>query len=505
MQIRSVASDKAALQRMPVTGRSGSFGGLASVRMVDGQLFLLNEWLEGIDRTAREVWQTQGEVITPEFVRDILVPEAITLIDVRKSTVESNVTRAASKFSEDPYSARHRLAIQIGQLKARVSEKYEIEVRTLEHEQAHKPRPRVPEPIRPVTTSGSLSLNSASKPSEVPHEGRDDWGRSPVAFISYSWDSEEHKKWVLALASRIQGKDGVKIILDRWDLRPGEDRTMFMERGVTDSDFVILICTPDYCQKANSRKGGVGYEATVITGELAENINPGKFIPLLRHGEWDSSSLPIWIKTKLGVDLRGNPYSDEQYQELLRALHKVPLKPPPIGPKPVFETSAPDHQEIDPPEWAVRAMRLDEDLTPYDRDATRRKLAVFRIDALHPRLTVWLTNRSDRSILVKSVSLWHSSDGRNHKRLSHGVPSDNRVFVELRPRTEDVPIAFVTDEDAQLKLQSLGVVEKHLAGYEFSDDLDVEVRVEYDLLGVDDEYRETVRVRVQVNRQIKSL
>ncbi len=140
------------------------------MRMVDGQLFLLNEWLEGIDRVAREVWQTQGEAITPEFVRDILVPEAIMLIDVRKSTVSSNVTRAASQFSEDPYPAQHHLVIEIGHLKAKVSEKYEIEVLTLEHKQARKPRPRVPEPIRPVSTSGSLSLNSTSKPSEVPHD-----------------------------------------------------------------------------------------------------------------------------------------------------------------------------------------------------------------------------------------------------------------------------------------------------------------------------------------------
>ena len=353
----------------------------------------------------------------------------------------------------------------------------------------------------PQTRQAAAPKSSAT--SAADEEGGD-CGHSPVAFISYSWDSEAHKDWVLALAGRLQGKDGVKIILDQWHLQPGGDKAIFMEKSVTNSDFVILICTPGYARRANDREGGVGYEATIITGELADNINQGKFIPILRDGDW-KSSLPVWIKTKVGVNLRDNPYSDEQYQVLLRALHKEPLKPPPIGPKPVFETSTPADQEVVPPEWAVRAMLEDADLTPYDREATRRKLAVVRIDALHPRLTVWLTNRSDHSIRVKSVSLWYGNDGRNHKRLSHGVPSENRIFVELRPHTEDAPIAFATDEDARLKLQTLGVVEKHLAGYEFSDDVDMEVRVEYDLLGVDDEYRETVRVRVQVNRQIKSL
>jgi hypothetical protein len=63
----------------------------------------------------------------------------------------------------------------------------------------------------------------------------------------------------------------------------------------------------------------------------------------------------------------------------------------------------------------------------------------------------------------------------------------------------------MTDDDAMLKLQSLGVVERHLATYTFSDDVDLEVRIEYAMVGGEDEYRETLRVRVHGNRQIESL
>lgn len=198
--------------------------------------------------------------------------------------------------------------------------------------------------------------------------GPDTSGHRPVAFISYSWDSDTHKDWVFNLANRLQGKDGVQIILDQWHLPAGHDKAIFMEKSVTRSDFVILICTPDYARKADSRVGGVGYEATIITGELAENISQGKFIPVLRQGEW-KSSLPVWIKTKSGIDLRNNPYSDDQYEDLLRALHNEPRKPPPVGPKPDFRDRQSVSQEIVPPKWAGRAM-LDEDLTPYDRKAT---------------------------------------------------------------------------------------------------------------------------------------
>jgi hypothetical protein len=207
--------------------------------------------------------------------------------------------------------------------------------------------------------SASATASQSAAPESFVTNSADDRSdgsaQNPVAFISYSWDSEAHKKWVLDLAYRLQGRDGVQVILDKWHLQPGGDRAIFMEKSVKDSDFVILICTQDYARKANNREGGVGYEATIITGELADNIAQGKFIPILRDGDW-KLSLPVWIKTKVGVDLRGNPYSDELYQDLLRALHKEPVKPPPVGPKPVFGNSAPVDQEIVPPDWAVRAM-----------------------------------------------------------------------------------------------------------------------------------------------------
>ena len=160
-------------------------------------------------------------------------------------------------------------------------------------------------------------------------------GRPPLAFLSYSWESEDHREWVLQLATRLQRDDGVEVILDRWHLLPGQDKTVFMENGIARSDFVILVTTPVDSKRADDRTGGVGYEAMIISGALAEKIDQKKFIPVLRNGDW-TSSLPIWIKSRLGVDLRGNPYSETSYHDLLRALHQEPLRPPPIGPKPVF-------------------------------------------------------------------------------------------------------------------------------------------------------------------------
>ncbi len=38
--------------------------------------------------------------------------------------------------------------------------------------------------------------------------------------------------------------------------------------------------------KGDARKGGVGYEGGIITGEMLELGNHEKFIPLLRSGAW---------------------------------------------------------------------------------------------------------------------------------------------------------------------------------------------------------------------------
>jgi len=158
----------------------------------------------------------------------------------------------------------------------------------------------------------------------------------PTAFISYSWDGPEHKDWVLRLAERLRAQGGVRVILDRWNLGPGEDRTHFMEESIRTSDFVLIVCTPAYATKANNRAGGVGYEAMIITSQLAQRIQQNKFIPVLRSGKWDDSSVPIWLQSKIGVDLRSDPYKEDEYGLLLRALHRAHLKPPPVGPKPVF-------------------------------------------------------------------------------------------------------------------------------------------------------------------------
>ena len=143
------------------------------------------------------------------------------------------------------------------------------------------------------------------------------------------------------LAEKLRSQ-GVTVILDQWHLNVGGDRTHFIESNITASDFVVIVCTPIYATKANKRDGGVGYEAMIITSQLAQRILQDKFIPVLRSGNWDDSAVPIWLQSKIGVDLRGDPYDQKQYDILIQGLHKAHDLAPPIGPKPVFAANRAD-------------------------------------------------------------------------------------------------------------------------------------------------------------------
>ena len=55
----------------------------------------------------------------------------------------------------------------------------------------------------------------------------------------------------------------------------------FMEFAVAWAGRVLMICTDAYVRKANEGKGGVGYEAMIVTGELIKDLGTAKFIPII--------------------------------------------------------------------------------------------------------------------------------------------------------------------------------------------------------------------------------
>lgn len=159
----------------------------------------------------------------------------------------------------------------------------------------------------------------------------------PTVFVSYSHDDEAHLDWVLQLATRLRS-NGVDVILDRWNLRLGQDLASFMERGLSNANRVICICSEKYVEKANSGKGGAGYEKQIITSELITDLNSNWVIPLVRSNSQNKKT-PTFLGGRLFVSFENDRLYEKSYEELLRELLDEPVLPiPPIGQNP-FQTA----------------------------------------------------------------------------------------------------------------------------------------------------------------------
>lgn len=158
----------------------------------------------------------------------------------------------------------------------------------------------------------------------------------PVVFISYSWDSDNHKSWVRRLANDLIDK-GVEVIVDIYNLKAGGNRSHFMDDSITKSDYVLVILTNNYRDKSNLRTGGVGYEYSLINQELYENISSNtKIVPILREGTI-SVTVPTFLKQFIAIDFSDDKKYKDSLDELLRLLYDAPkYKRPPYGPKPTF-------------------------------------------------------------------------------------------------------------------------------------------------------------------------
>jgi len=161
----------------------------------------------------------------------------------------------------------------------------------------------------------------------------------PKAFISYSWSNATHEAWVLSFATELR-ESGVDAILDKWDLREGQDAHAFMERMVSDPEIrkVILVCDSVYARKAAGREGGVGTEAQIISAEIYANQAQQKFVAVVRErDEQGKPFLPPYYASRIFIDLSDDAAYADNFEQLIRWIHDAPLhKRPELGQKPAF-------------------------------------------------------------------------------------------------------------------------------------------------------------------------
>lgn len=133
-----------------------------------------------------------------------------------------------------------------------------------------------------------------------------------TAFISYSWFSDEHVKWVNTLAQELARRQ-IKAVLDQKDLAPGQEITRFMDSG-SKQPICICVCSSNYTEKANSDgSGGVRYEISSLTNQILKGRLRTTIIPIVRDNP--DKAIPDFLGSARYLDFdmeswRGKPLTE---------------------------------------------------------------------------------------------------------------------------------------------------------------------------------------------------
>ena len=118
-------------------------------------------------------------------------------------------------------------------------------------------------------------------------------------FISYSHDSDEHRKFVRELADKLK-LDGIDCLIDQdidFPQGPPQGWTKWMMEKIEWAGFVLVMFTPQYAKSwcGDSNRRGSMYEGAIITQHIYNNFSRNvKFIPVIReNGNRNDVQFPL--------------------------------------------------------------------------------------------------------------------------------------------------------------------------------------------------------------------
>lgn len=275
------------------------------------------------------------------------------------------------------------------------------------------------------------------------------------AFVSYSHESEPHKARVADLATRLR-TDGIDCELDQWVASPPEGWPNWMIKRITNSKFVIVVCTERYFKRVTGldEERGLGsrWEGALITQELYETGGSNtKFVPVIFQAEDDKWRPPF---------LRGATYYDVStatgYEQLYRHLTEQPVAvKPPLGkirrlpnnvaPSVESPVSTPAPKRELP--TLVLLFPLEGDFSPVTAPAHRVELASALVVELTPEDSttsgILLGMRRQRGIHIGVAYGLTPVYGRVEEVKQIFVAAQERWVVTVSPSTDHIDGVFM--------------------------------------------------------------
>jgi len=157
-------------------------------------------------------------------------------------------------------------------------------------------------------------------------------------FISYSYDNTEHEDWVSRLACDLEQYKEINVVYDKFDLTKFTDKNYFMEKGVFNSHYVIIVTSENFTNKANNRDGGVGIETFMTSSRHWEEMIDEKqsnIITVLRSNK--NKLLPNYLKGKIYINFNDDNNYGTKLEELIKIISNQDLLKRPSKTKTIFE------------------------------------------------------------------------------------------------------------------------------------------------------------------------
>lgn len=298
-------------------------------------------------------------------------------------------------------------------------------------------------------------------------------GEIKEVFVTYSWDSEEHKLKVLSFFNHLR-KKGFNTDIDRKvsQEESSADFYKMMHSAMTDYKKVIVVLSKGYKEKADSFKGGVGTEYGLIIKDIEDN--PNKYV-LVAFDGINNDITPLNFKGREIIDL-SNPENEDRLFLKLQDLPEFDIEPvaaekPHIAAKPIpeFKMGEAAAEEDVGEVKGIKILNLNRTFVGASSSARLYKNIEFK-------LKVVILNQNEKSIAEYSVEVIVPKNLTNHdakgkidevnKTFKHN--SDSKLFsgqeIEVEIGNLKVTNEFAEEafqNDVIVKVYSdLGVAEK---------------------------------------------
>jgi nucleoside phosphorylase len=177
-------------------------------------------------------------------------------------------------------------------------------------------------------------------PAPGPRAGADS---RPRVFVSYANTPPEHSTQVLLFA-RFLVDNGVDVVLDVWADRVGLDWSLWAVEQYRDSDFVLVVASPEYRRRAEgavdapTEGRGVQYEAAILREEYFRDRAAArrKVLVVVLPGR-SLTEAPRFVQPHSVTHYVVTAFTPDGAEDLLRALTGQPAhQRPPLGRLPVL-------------------------------------------------------------------------------------------------------------------------------------------------------------------------